>query len=187
MLIHPRKLRHKEIDLRKEFIELTEGSETKTRLSRYGLVRIAKLDGSGIPIKCTCVGVQDKRPDNSCNKCRGEGYLWIEYWIKYYKTVITSQGSLAVKKEQQPMSVMNVPTIYFYMKYNTVTPDRKLVEDTDRIIEVATNDEGKIIKPLIRTKFWNINTVEELFEQNGRVEFWRIACRKDSLWTDANM
>jgi len=171
------------IDLRDELGLLFSGSYMNDPISRYGIMRMAKLGSNGEPIPCTCIGELDKSPDPSCPRCRGEGHMWKEYWVQYYKMLVSGRDALSLKKRHADFGLIEVPFVLVYFMYDTVRPVRS-VKKFDRFIEVETDNAGSVVTPINRTEFWDINTVQSFTSR--RVEYWRIACRNESLWTDAD-
>ena len=88
-----------EVDLRQEFYEFLYGSATEVAKGRPGILRRMRNDDGGVLIPCPCVDEKTGEPDRDtvCPYCWGEGYLWDEEWITYYKLLVSSQEGMVRK------------------------------------------------------------------------------------------
>ncbi len=79
-------------------------------------------------------------------------------------------------ESQAEFAIMTVPYVVYYFKYY-VRP-----KEVDKIIEIDTDDKtGKAIRPFVRRDVYNITFSEPFRDQNGRIEYWRCAVKKEVL------
>lgn len=166
-----------EVDLRQEFYELLYGSAAEIAKGRPGILRRMRKDSSGVLIKCPCVDEKTGEPDKdtSCPYCWGEGYLWDEEWITYYKMLISSQEGLVRKDSPYKPGISNTPFVFFYLEYNIIPTGY------DKIVEVSLDTAGNISLPYTREAVYPIATSEAFRSDNGRIEYWRVASILDSV------
>ena len=166
-----------EVDLRQELYELLYGSITEVAKGQPGVLRRMRKDDDGNLIACPCVDEKTGEPDRDtiCPYCWGEGYLWDEEWITYYKLLVSSHEGMVRKNQPYKPGISNTPFVFFYMEYDVV-PD-----SVDRIQEVALDLEGNISLPYTREAIYPIATAEAFRSDNGRIEYWRVAVVLDSV------
>jgi hypothetical protein len=167
----------KEIDLRDEFNEFLFGSPTEIAKGRPGILRRMRRNDDGDLVVCLCVDEKTGEPDRDtiCPYCWGEGYLWDEEWVTYYKMLVSSHEGLVRKDQPHKPGVSNIPFVFFYLEYD-VTPSR-----FDKIVEVSLNTAGGISLPYTREAIYPIATSEAFRSDNGRIEYWRVAVVLDSV------
>lgn len=109
------------------------------------------------------------------HNCWGEGKLWDEEWVTWYKTQIRIRQGLP--KQQLPLDPgeIAISMINFYLQHN--------VEPTtdDKIIEVSLDVDGNVIIPCVRKNIYRIGTAEAFRSDNGRVEYWRVAANRETV------
>jgi hypothetical protein len=166
-----------EIDLRKEFKRMLYGYGPEIPKGQAGLLRRMRLDDDNDKIRCDCVDELTHEPDKEyfCPRCAGEGYLWDEEPIVYYKVLTSSDQGLARKNKMYPAGVLNVEYTYFYVEH-FVNPNRY-----DKIIEVQKDLEGDPDSPLSLIGVYKIATAQAFRSDRGRVEYWRLACNEESV------
>ena len=166
-----------EVDLRQEFYELLFGSATETAKGQPGILRRMRKDDNGDKVACVCVDEKTGEPDRDtmCPYCWGEGFLWDEEWVTYYKMLVSSHEGLVRKNQPNKPGRSNTPFVFFYLEYDIV-PDRY-----DKIAEVALDTEGDISLPYTREAIYSIATAEAFRSDEGRIEYWRIATILDSI------
>lgn len=166
-----------EIDLREEMYSLLYGSGSEIAKGRKGILRRMRRDHNNNLILCDCVDPVTHEPDKDhfCPKCWGEGYLWDEEWITYYKVLVASSEGLVRKDKFKDAGIANLPDAFFYLEYN-VNPSR-----FDKIIEMKRDLEGELLVPYERESIWDAGTSEDFRSDNGRVEYWRVAAIKRSI------
>jgi len=166
-----------EIDLRQAFYNRLYGSATEVAKGRVGLLRRMRLDKDSKRVVCSCVDEKTGEPDKDtyCPYCWGEGYLWDEEWITYYKVLVSSHEGLVRKNQAHKAGVSNTPFVFFYLEYQ-IAPTRY-----DKIVEVALDVDGNLATPYTREAIYPIATAEAFRSDNGRVEYWRMAVITDSV------
>jgi len=156
-----------EISLRDEFFDTLYGNGIEISKKQTGLLRIMRRDASGELIKCSCSVGASKMADKTlpCQICLGEGYLWDESYVDFYRTDPSGAGGM--REKLSPPGLVNVPQRSFYIKY-----DDSLTED-DRVIELFLDAEGLIAEPRRRKAIYRIGAVFDFRADNGRVEYLR--------------
>lgn len=166
-----------EIDLRVEFYRFLYGFGNEIPKGQVGILRRMRTDDSGDLIPCACVDSLTNEPDRDtlCPYCLGEGLLWDEEWIVYYKMMVASHEGMVRKDKTEKPGISNIPYAFFYVEHD-VNPTRK-----DKIVEVVRDTNGNVIRPYQREAINTIATAEPFKSDLGRIEYWRLACSKDSL------
>jgi len=166
-----------EVDLRQEFEELLYGSTTEVAKGRPGILRRMRKDTGGNLVVCPCVDEKTNEPDRDsfCQYCWGEGYLWDEEEVVYYKMLVSSHEGLVRKRVPMKAGVSNVPFTFFYLE-SYVLP-----EPQDKIVEITLAQDGGTTVPFYRNGVYRISTAEDFRSDNGRIEYWRIATTKETI------
>ena len=167
----------REVDLRQEFYEFLFGSPTEVPKGRPGILRRMREDDDGELVVCPCVDEKTGEPDRDtiCPYCWGEGYLWDEEWVTFYKMIVSSHEGLVRKNQPYKPGMSNIPFVFFYLEYDVVPGS------FDKIVEVSLDTEGVISLPYTREAIYPIATAEAFRSDNGRVEYWRVAVVLDSV------
>jgi hypothetical protein len=136
-----------------------------------------RTDDAGDLVICPCVDEKTGEPDKDtiCPYCWGEGYLWDEEWITYYKMLVSSHEGLVRKNQYYKPGVSNIPFVFFYLEHDVV-PTR-----VDKIVEVSLDTEGDVSLPYTREAIYPIATPEAFRSDNGRIEYWRVAVVLESV------
>ncbi len=138
-----------------------------------GLLRHTQLDtNKDAPIPCQCVDPVTKEHDRDtwCPICFGEGYLWKEKFITFYKV---NEESVAVMDVRRPPGTVNITFNVCFL------PSDIDVGKLDKIIEVDLDIEGNIIYPVRRIDSWHIQELIPLRGDNGRLEFNKLFLTED--------
>lgn len=167
----------KEIDLRLEFQRFLFGSTFEEAKGQLGVLRRMRRDVNGDLIQCACVDPKTHEPDKDtpCPYCWGEGFLWDEEWVTWYKVQIRIRQGLP--KQQLPLEpgIISIPMMMFYVQHNVLpTVD-------DKIVEVSLDVDGNVVIPCVRQNIYGIGTAEAFRSDNGRVEYWRIAVNRETV------
>jgi len=167
----------KEIDLRLEFRRFLYGHGREIPKGQRGLLRRMRRDDDGALVVCSCVDEITREPDKDtkCPYCLGEGYLWDEEWITFYKVIVSSNEGLVRKDRKEKAGVANIPYAFFYVEHH-VDPTRY-----DKIVEVERDLDGSAAIPYRRTAVFDIATAQPFRSDRGRVEYWRLATVQDSV------
>lgn len=160
-----------EIDLRDEMRRFFHGDGCEIAKGRKGFLRRMRTDDDGNFIPCPCVDPLTSEPDldTLCPYCLGEGYMWDEELITYYKVLVGDGRGLAGKISKNISGELNIPFAMWYVEY-TVNPTHK-----DRIVEVKLDLEGNVVLPVDRIGVYRLETVEAFRSDNSRVEYFRLA------------
>ena len=166
-----------EIDLREEFRRFLYGFGNEIPKGQVGILRRMRTDDNGDLVPCACIDdlTNEADRDTPCPYCAGEGYLWDEEWIVYYKMMVASHEGMVRKDKTAKPGISNIPYAFFYVEHDVI-PTRK-----DKIVEVVRDVDGNVIRPYQREAVWTISTAESLKSDSGRIEYHRLACSKDSL------
>ena len=171
--LYPSKGYDHEIDLRQQFIDLIEGTEDAPQRGHWILLR--RMDTRQ---RCSCwKGDSSKydEPDAECTICEGEGWLYAEELHNVRRRVVTPATGMGGMEAQTEFAIMGVSYVVYYFKFY-VRPTEK-----DSIIEVDNDTEGKPERPFVRRNVYNITFSEPFRDQNGRIEYWRCAVKKEEL------
>ena len=172
-----------EVDLRQEFKKLIDGNGCEPQRGHWILLRRMETRQ-----RCSCWNRQgegdtkykyDKRkydePNKDCSICGGEGWLYNEELHNVRSRISTPPPGQGGIEQQTDFAIMNVPYIIYYFKYY-VNPT-----ELDRIIEIDNDENGRPIKPYVKTKAYNITLAEPLRDLSGRIEYWRCSAKKEEL------
>ncbi len=164
-----------EIDLRQEFKNTMYGNGAEMPKAQTGLLRKFRLV-DGKPVPCPCVSPTTGEPDKDiqCPVCFGEGKIWDETLVDFYKTEVLGDSSLATLNHQKTHSVVNTPLMCFYIS-STFT-----LTGQDKIVVLNLDTEGDPVKPLKRNSIYRINSLRDLRLDHGRLEFWKANCSQDT-------
>lgn len=165
-----------EIDLRKEVQDFFFGSGVEIPKGQLHVLRfMRRKDGISIPTResdiytCECKTSPDNEPeiDYRCDICDGEGYLFDDEVITCYKT---SRFNYQDIEKYQPFGKSTISMSFFYTLYN------RPISRFDKLLEVVTDTEGRIVSPTKILKRNNIHMAERFRADNGRVEYHRLSC-----------
>jgi len=163
-----------EINLRKEFFDFIDGTSTSPQRGHWVLLR--KMDTRQ---RCSCWKGYDTKyeePNSDCEICQGEGWVYAEELHNVRRRVVTPPPGAAGMEGQADFAIMTVPYVVYYFKFY-VNPTEK-----DKIIEIDTKEStGKPTRPFVRNGSYNITFSEPFRDQNGRIEYWRCAVKKEEL------
>lgn len=177
----------REIDLRAEFDSLIFGPDADGH--RHGhpiLIRRMRRGSDGRALSCTCRN-EEKQGNPSCPYCLGEGTLWDEEWTMCRTQYLGPEGGRANKYVRMPHGQIKTEFKVFFLRY-----DMRILYD-DRIVEVALDEEGKIImssitNSFIRTNIYKPQTIDDQRSDNGRKEFIAVYCSEyDAVRNDNPM
>jgi hypothetical protein len=166
-----------EISLRDELIRTLQGGLPEISKKQIGLLRIMKRDSARKLIPCICTNKVTGEPDKDgyCPFCLGEGFLWEEQFVDFYRSDPGVEARKALRPRSQVPGEMNVPLRAFYLEFN-----KELTLD-DRVIELVLDGEGKIVHPMSRRAIYHLGDVYDYRADNGRIEFWKAIGWSDLL------
>ncbi len=168
-----------DINLREEFSQTIRGNGTEAARGIPGIYRRMRRDSNNnlIPCyQCRKVGVQGSSKAHVCDACLGAGFLWDETWIQYYSAPGYSAGrSKSNLKQGIEIGPLETNLEVIYLEAGVI-PDVY-----DQIISVVLDAEGGILQPYQRRNAYDIRAIDEYRLDNGRLEYWRLACFKMTL------
>lgn len=163
-----------EIDLRQKFFDLIDGTASSPQRGHWILLR--RMDTRQ---RCSCWKGTDSKyyePDANCKICQGEGWVYAEELHNVRRRVVTPPPGAAGMEGQAEFAIMAVPYVVYYFKYHVRPTER------DKIIEIDTDEvTGKPIRPFVRREVYNVTFSEPFRDQNGKIEYWRCAVKKEEL------
>jgi hypothetical protein len=159
-----------EVNLRDEFAKILYGDGCEIPKGQKGFLRRMRRDENGSLIPCACVDSLTHEPDldSLCPYCLGEGYVWDEELITFYKVIIATGQGLGNKVRKLIPGELNIPFVLWYIEYS-VNPTTY-----DRLVEIELNLEGDVIIPINRIGTYRLETVQAFRSDNGRVEYFRL-------------
>lgn len=149
------------IDIRAELKDLFNGSPTSIGFAFEVIVRHVNKTQ-----RCPCWDHVKKEADASCERCLGKG------WLVYDKVYRAIKRKYIGKEELDAPGLYEIDSTLFFFEY-TVS-----LSESDTIIEVETDDSGKILPKVKYLKKHSIKDVEPLRGNNGRVEFIKVFASK---------
>jgi len=163
--------RRTEPDLRFELDATLRGIFPEIPKAINMLLRKMRRDTDSKLIKCSCVDLVTHEPDidTFCPICHGEGNLWDETLVEGYKQTIGSTQSLVADERQLKSGIINVQSINFYTRYDTVYTQE------DKLVELYLTVDGEIVIPYRRKKIYVINTTLDFRSDYGRLEYWKLS------------
>jgi hypothetical protein len=153
------------------------GSTTENAKGQHAVLRRMRRDSNGDCIPCVCVDSKTGEPDidTVCPYCWGEGFYWSEEWITIYKRELSRQEGKPKKDQPYKAGILVTPLFFIYTEYH-VEPRKE-----DKIVEMRLDAEGDVSTPYEREAIYTIATPEAFRSDSGRVEYWRLACIKDTV------
>jgi len=123
-------------------------------------------------IKCFCWRKESNTPDPSCNNCDGSGWIFTEFVQKCKLFLIDSQIVSHSQDFDYGRSYSNAITAYLPYNENT-----NKISINDFIFTLATKGEGQLVKPLRRTRKWQITDRPPMNLDFGKSEFIKILAK----------
>jgi len=159
-----------EVDMRQELENLLDGYHPEIAKGQVALFRKMRRDSDGGLTACPCVDEVTNEPDKDrfCPICFGEGYMWDETEIDFYKVYEQSDTSNILKDKLHKPGLINQPLVVFYIRYSVE------ITKEDRIIEIQLDDDGTATDPMRRKRVFRIGNLWEYRCDNGRLEYWKV-------------
>jgi hypothetical protein len=159
-----------EPDMREEFINTMDGSSPEIAKGQVGLLRKMRRTSDGSLIPCGCVHNITKEPDKDrfCPICFGEGYLWDEASIKFYRVYKESDAANVEKDQLRKPGLINQPFVVFYVRYDAE------ITKQDKIVEIELNDDGTASDPMRRKRLFRIGNLWDYRADNGKLEYFKV-------------
>jgi hypothetical protein len=166
------RITQKELDLRKETNDTFKGSVYEIPKAFKVMLRKFRRNANNYRIPCSCNVAKEGQMHQRCSVCLGEGFLWDEHYVDTFKVDIGSDQEKAGASLLTEIGRSKKQFCKFYVQ-NTVAIDYE-----DKIIELALDENGSLVKPERRNITWTINTLNEKRSDTGRVEYIILYCRK---------
>lgn len=168
-----------EADLRKELSGMFHGGVQEVAKSHKAILRRMRRNTDGSLILAPSVDQLTNEPDLDVYDpfALGERYLWDEELINT-RRVIGSSINIGLYNKVKFLQAGQVDpwTVIFFVEHS-VNPTFY-----DRIVDLALDNEGNMIKPYRRKRIYRPQSVIDYRSDNGRIEFWGIFCsEKDSV------
>jgi hypothetical protein len=163
-----------EVDLREELDSLLHGSDAEIPKGQYYILRRMRHqngDGPLIPCPCQSKVTRESDVDDFCPYCLSEGYLCDEEWIFGYKVRLRLKRSMDGIIQGKSGFIWPEP-VYLFLPYN-VNPCKE-----DRVLAPQIDDEGNIPEPFKISHYYQIQIVNPLRSDFGRIEFWQVGMRE---------
>jgi len=159
-----------EPNMRQELINTIDGLNPEVAKGQPGVLRKMRRDENNALIPCGCVHPITNEPDKDrfCPICFGEGYLWDEVSIEFYKMYEGSDTLNVLKDQLKKPGLINQPFVIFYLKYNAD------ITREDKIVEINLNDDGTASDPMRRRRIFRIGTLWEYRADNGKLEYYKV-------------
>ena len=167
-----------EPDMRQELIDMFDGKYPEIPKAQVGLIRRMRRDVNDRVLVCPCVDLVTKEPDRDhfCPICYGEGAYWDEIELQYYAMPAERRDlSLSIKDTLEPPGLINVPTVVFYVRYDSI------ISLGDKVIRLVTDADGTILTPRRRRSIFRINSLWDFRSDHGRIEYWKVFAHKESV------
>lgn len=171
-----------EPDMRKELEATFDGVFPEIAKAQKIALRIFRKDDQGKRIPCQCTDPVTHEPDKDtfCPYCFGEGFYWDEILTDTYKVVIRSSVGLSTKDELLSPGTMNIPIVSFYFRYN-IPINHDGDTTPDKVIELATDSEGKLVRPYRRERVYRVGTAIDFRSDHGKLEYWKLDCTGEKV------
>lgn len=163
-----------EVDLREELHSLLYGSDCEIPKGQYYILRRMRhenIDGPLIPCVCKSKVTKEGDVDNFCPYCLSEGYLCDEEWVFGYKVRLRLKRSMDGIIQGRSGFIWPEP-VYLFLPHH-INPCRE-----DRVLAPQIDDAGEIIEPIKLLHYYQIQLVNPLRSDNGRIEFWQVGMRE---------
>lgn len=162
-----------EPDLRQELINTLDGRYPEVAKRQYGLLRQMNTDSNGDLVPCGCVDSITHEPDKDrwCPICHGDGYIWEESLITFYRVLKDSEVDNILRDKMIGPGLINIPLVVFYIRYSTT------ITKNDKIVELVLNNAGSpgsSASDYVRRKIYKVEAVWEYRADNGRLEYYKV-------------
>jgi len=159
-----------EPNMRNELINTLDGSFPEVAKKQTGLLRQMRLDSDGELIPCECVDEITHEPDKDrfCPVCFGEGYMWDEAQITFYRTLEDSDIDNILRDKLYKPGLINHPLVVFYVRYSDT------IRKHDKIVELELDDDGSVSDPMTRRAIHKISVVWDYRSDNGKLEYYKV-------------
>lgn len=166
-----------EPDMRQEFINTIEGLSPEVAKGQPGLLRKMRRNTDGSLIPCGCVHDITNEPDKDrfCPICFGEGYLWDEDDIQFYRVYKESDASNVDKNNLRKPGLINQPFVVFYVRY-----DAEITKE-DKIVELELEHDGTASDPMTRKRLFRIGNLWDFRADNGKLEYFKVFAHHDDV------
>jgi hypothetical protein len=163
--------------MRQEFINTIEGLSPEVAKGQPGLLRKMRRNTDGSLIPCSCVHDITNEPDKDrfCPICFGEGYLWDENDIQFYRVYKESDASNIDKNNLRKPGLINQPFVVFYVRY-----DAEITKE-DKLVELELEHDGTASDPMTRKRLFRIGNLWDFRADNGKLEYFKVFAHHDDV------
>lgn len=163
--------------MRQELINTFDGKYPEVAKAQTGLIRKMRRDSDDKLIACPCVDPVTREPDKDrfCPVCFGEGWLWDETEIEFYRMISDSDTDNALRDKLRPPGLINQPLVVFYTKY-----DADITRD-DKIVELNLSISGSVPTVKRRKVIYRIEAVWDYRCDNGKLEYYTLFTHKEDV------
>ena len=120
-----------------------------------------------------CVSSVTGEPDREirCPSCLGEGYLWDETNLDYYRARISTESSFNKDNQFQPSQLNSMLEVFYIPHTFDLTKD-------DKLVVLSLDKEGN--PSTSRKTIFRIAELDELRLDTGKLEFWKAFTYEDN-------
>jgi hypothetical protein len=168
-------------DLREEFEWMLLGNFEEPGVGRPILYR--KLTD----IFCLCWDGLTGSPDPNCVYCQGEGFQFTEvqeiaYLAKNFGSVLGGATQIGQQSQLPEFGYSDSNKAIAYMRWDSI-PDyeRYMIPSKkapDKLYELKVQDDGSLLRPIIRLDKWYVRNVTPHHGAGGRVEYFELGIEK---------
>lgn len=126
--------------------------------------------------RCRCFDPITEEPEVDCPTCSGYGYVYLDHRVKGFKYLVSFPTSAAYRKFIAEFGVMGTDEVIFYIEAPKLQPSLH-----DVVVEVITDEYGKVKRPLLIERLHDVNQVVDLRENKGRISYWALRTRRKDL------
>ena len=163
--------------MRDELEHTLDGFSPEVAKGQAGLLRVMRRNSDSSLTECPCVDPVTQEPDKDrfCPICFGEGWMWDEVSLAFYKIYEGSDSMNIQKDKLQKPGLLNQPFVVFYIRYSAD------ITQEDKIIEIDLNDDGTTSDPMRRRRVFRIANLWEYRADNGKLEYFKAFCYLDNV------
>jgi len=160
-----------EIVLRDEFHRFIFGDADNPPRGNWIILRRANTTQL-----CSCINPQTLEKSAGCTKCSKEGYVFYDEIFKtYYSQTMVRQFDPRSQEVLADISILNPDIRKYYFEY-TVRPS-----DKDLIVVLRHDDEGNLVRPIIKESIYDITRVVDPRDINGRIAYYECHTEKEEI------
>jgi hypothetical protein len=109
------------------------------------------------------------------HNCFGEGYLWDEEDLQFYRVLEDSDVDNALRDKLREPGLINVPLIVFYIRYDSN------ITRYDKIVQLVLDNAGDPVTPYQRKGIYRVNAAWDYRSDNGKLEYWKVFTHQEHV------